>query len=239
MAFGCVCLSHVSGWARCSLQFHLECLPFCRVGSGDTLSYDRTLERRQVASSRLQVAAASCAHGSCFGGREPMAWVPNAADRKSMFLVLQHERTLLLAAVTGLDTFKPHASSATKMRPSTVQSASAAKNLIFASETSSSTKPVGCTTRDQRWPAPILITTPKQCFPVVVGRCDTWCATLSKTNNKPSTGKGHSQIPWNKDRSFQAGVWCNRARSQVLHRECITFRESVSRSAPWPTARTP
>ena len=63
---------------------------------------------------------------------------------------------------------------------------------------------------------------------------------VGKTKNKSSTGKGHSQIPCNKHRSFQAGVWCNRARSHVLHREfMLPFGESVPRSAPWPTARTP
>ena len=55
VAAGCFCLSHVSGWLnwlRCSLEFHLECLAFSRVGSGDTLWPVRTLERRQVVSSR-------------------------------------------------------------------------------------------------------------------------------------------------------------------------------------------
>ena len=37
---------------RCSLQFRLECLAFCRVGSEDTLWLVRTLGRKQVVSSR-------------------------------------------------------------------------------------------------------------------------------------------------------------------------------------------
>ena len=50
----------------------LECLAFCR-----TLWPVRTFGRRQVVSSRLrlQAAAASCAHVSCAGVREPVAWV--------------------------------------------------------------------------------------------------------------------------------------------------------------------
>ena len=50
-----VCSSHISGWLhrlRCSLQFHLECLALCRVGSGETLWPVGTLGRRQVVSSR-------------------------------------------------------------------------------------------------------------------------------------------------------------------------------------------
>ena len=48
------------------------------VGLGDTLwsVSVSTLERRQVVRGfRPQAAAASCAHVSCSGGREPVAWV--------------------------------------------------------------------------------------------------------------------------------------------------------------------
>ena len=58
---------HVSGWLtllRCSLWFHLECLAFCSVGSGDTLWPARTLERKQVVSTRHSAASGQGASGT-------------------------------------------------------------------------------------------------------------------------------------------------------------------------------
>ena len=42
---------HISGWltsVEVFVEFHLECLAFCRVGSGDTLFPFGTLGRRQA-----------------------------------------------------------------------------------------------------------------------------------------------------------------------------------------------
>ena len=82
VSFGCVCLSHVSGWLRCSLWFHLECLAICGVGSGDPLRPVSKLERRQVASTRH--SATGCRRvmhaGSCSEGREPVARVHMQMD---------------------------------------------------------------------------------------------------------------------------------------------------------------
>ena len=109
-AFGCVCLSHVSGWLRCSLQFHFECIVFCRAGSGDTLWPVRTLERRQVVSSR---------HPATSGRRVIRArlvlWRSGASgmgayavDKKSTFFWCQENKSApLLAAVKGLNDVDP------------------------------------------------------------------------------------------------------------------------------------
>ena len=81
VAFGCVCFSHVSGWLTLIEVFAVVppwsvllsvvsgrvtlCGPLERWGAG-------SLFHRGI---RLQAAAASCAHVSCSGGREPVAWV--------------------------------------------------------------------------------------------------------------------------------------------------------------------
>jgi len=63
------------------------------------------------------------------------------------------------------------------MMPPTPRNASAAKNLIFASGSSGFTKPVGCTCTHSRsidlppMASPILIPSPVQCSPLVVGKC--------------------------------------------------------------------
>ena len=94
VAFGCVCFSHDSAWLRLVQVFvvaHLECLAFCRVGSGDTLCPVRL---QRWGASRLlhrgirpQAAAASCAHISCSGGWEPIAPVQMHLTRNRHFLV--------------------------------------------------------------------------------------------------------------------------------------------------------
>ena len=90
VASDCVCSSHVF-WLRCSLQ----CLAFCRVGSGDTLWPVRTLVRRQVVSSRHSDA----------GGRRVMRarlefWESGACGMGAN----QNKRAPLLAAAKGLHT---------------------------------------------------------------------------------------------------------------------------------------
>ena len=78
---------------RCSLQFNLGVLAFCRVGSGDTLWPVRTLACRQVVSSR---------HSATSGRRVIRARLvfwrsgasgmgANAVDNKDMFGCFQKE----------------------------------------------------------------------------------------------------------------------------------------------------
>ena len=63
-----------------------ECLAFWRVQRYFVAV--GTLGRRQVVRGiRLQVAAASSAHGSCSGGRESVAWVQMQSSRNRHFLV--------------------------------------------------------------------------------------------------------------------------------------------------------
>merc|ERR1712048_796925 len=63
-----------------------------------------------------------------------------------------------------------------KTRPPTPRRASAARNLIFASASSGFTRPVGCTWTHSKsmdfapMPSPILMPSPVQCSPFVVGK---------------------------------------------------------------------
>ena len=66
VALGCVCLSHVSGWL--TLVEVLAVVTTCPL---ERWSAGRLCHR----GIRLQAAAASCAHVSCSGGREPVARV--------------------------------------------------------------------------------------------------------------------------------------------------------------------
>ena len=86
VAFGCVCSSHTSGWLR-----FFEVFAVVPLGVSCFLSYrvvGHFLARENVGAGRLfhrgirlHAAAASCAHVSSSGGREPVAWVQNAVDR--------------------------------------------------------------------------------------------------------------------------------------------------------------
>ena len=56
VAFGCVCLSHISGWLRLVQVFDvvpLGVFAFCRVGSGDTLWPVRTLGHSDTSGRRV------------------------------------------------------------------------------------------------------------------------------------------------------------------------------------------
>ena len=92
VAFGCVCLSHVSGWVTLIAVFAvvttwsvlLSVVSGGRILRGPLKSWGAG---RLFHGIRLQAAAASCAHVSCSGGREQVAWVQMQSTRNRHFLV--------------------------------------------------------------------------------------------------------------------------------------------------------
>ena len=84
MAFGCVCSSHVSGWLT-----SVEVFAVVPLGVSGFLScWGAGRFHRGI---RIQAAAASCAHVSCSGGREPVAWVQIQWAGNRIFLVFSEE----------------------------------------------------------------------------------------------------------------------------------------------------
>ena len=111
VVLGCVCSSHVSGWLTSVEVFAVvplgvSCFLSCWVGRilcGPLERWDAgRLFHRGI---RIQAAAASCAHVSCSGGREPVVWVQMQLTRNRHFLVFSkyEKKSALLAAAKDLN----------------------------------------------------------------------------------------------------------------------------------------